>query len=242
MTGFRDRAEAGRRLGELLRDTELVEPIVLALPRGGVPVAFEVARIVDAPLEVFVTRKVGAPGHRELGVGALAEGMDQPLLDAETISSLGIGLDALGAVVAEERDEVARRVRDYRGERPLPAFVGHDVVLVDDGLATGVTAEASLRALAARHPRRLIMAVPVCSRQAAARIGEVAEMVCVACPAQFNAVGEWYDDFRETSDGEVVDLLDQVRVVWGTEATAPVSRISRTAGTGSASANSRSSP
>ncbi len=204
---FRDRRDAGEQLAGRLAQTSPVAPVVLGLPRGGVPVAVEVADRLDAPVDVFVARKVGAPGHEELGIGAIAEGSDQ-LVVTDTAARLGVDREQLDRLAEQARRELCRRVEAYRGDRPLPALDGRDVVLVDDGIATGVTAEAALRALRQRQPRRLILAVPVCSREAAARMAALAdEVVCVLSPATFFAVGEWYDDFAQIGDDEVTDLL-----------------------------------
>lgn len=204
---FRDRRDAGEQLAGRLAQTSPVAPVVLGLPRGGVPVAVEVADRLDAPVDVFVARKVGAPGHEELGIGAIAEGSDQ-LVVTDTAARLGVDREQLDGLAEQARRELCRRVEAYCGDRPLPALDGRDVVLVDDGIATGVTAEAALRALRQRQPRRLILAVPVCSREAAGRMAALAdEVVWVLSPATFFAVGEWYDDFAQIGDDEVTDLL-----------------------------------
>lgn len=155
---------------------ELHDPIVLALPRGGVPVAFEVADALGAPLDVFVARKVGAPGHPEYGIGAIAEGGGQ-VADEVSLRRLRLSMAEFERLVEAERAELTRRVRDYRGDRALPAFDGRDVVLVDDGLATGVTADAALRALRAQSPRRLVLAAPTCAPEAVARLRGTADEV-----------------------------------------------------------------
>ena len=203
---FQDRADAGRRLAERLRSLELHAPVVLGLPRGGIPVAAEVSAALGAPLDVLVARKVGMPGHQELGIGAVAEGLDETVV-SDVARQLGVSPDALDALAARERVELERRVQLYRRGRPLPALAGRDVVLVDDGLATGVTAEAGLRALAHPEPSRLVLGVPVCARETAARLADLAEVVCVEAPARFVAVGQWYRDFAQTTDEEVIDLL-----------------------------------
>jgi putative phosphoribosyl transferase len=240
---FRDRRDAGRQLAELLVPLGLTDPVVLALPRGGVPVGAEVARRLQAPLDVFVARKLGAPGRPELGIGALAEaglrgpnveaglrgpnveaglrvpneeaGLRDPnaeigarVVDREGMRHLGITEAQLDALVIAEQAELARRVQAYRGDRALPDLAGRDVVLVDDGLATGVTAQAAVAALRRHRPRRLVLAVPVAApdRVDALRAGGL-EVVCVARPRGFQAVGTWYDRFDQTSDAEVLDLL-----------------------------------
>jgi putative phosphoribosyl transferase len=208
---FRDRAQAGSELARKLQSYQLSDPIVLALPRGGVPVGFKIAAALRAPLEVFVARKVGAPGHEELGIAAIAEGSDE-LVIGEAARQLGIGRHEIEKQAAREREELRRRVSYYRRNRPLPDVAGRDVIVVDDGLATGVTAEAAMRALRQRRPRRLLLAVPVCARDTASRLDRISDdVVCLSSPADFLAVGFWYEDFSQTSDEEVLALLDQAR-------------------------------
>jgi len=208
---FRDRVDAGRRLAQRLAAMELGSPVVLALPRGGVPVAAEIAAEWGAPMDVFVARKVGAPGHEELGIGAVAEGLDGIVM-SDTARQLGIGDREMQQLAARAHRELDRRVALYRGDRSLPELAGRDVVLVDDGLATGVTAEAALRSLRLKEPARLILAVPVCARETATRLGAVAdEVVCAEAPVQFFAVGQWYQNFSQTTDDEVLDLLERGR-------------------------------
>lgn len=203
---FDDRRDAGRRLGERLVGAHLEAPVVLGLPRGGVPVAAEVAAALQAPLDVLVARKVGAPLQPELGIGAIAEGLDRVVLNPEA----GGLVDAaqLAGLVAREQAELERRVQRYRGGRPLTSLEGHDVVVVDDGLATGVTAEAALLAVRRTTPARLWLAAPVCAPATVERLRDRADaVVCVLCPAGLGAIGAWYEDFTQTTDEEVVAAL-----------------------------------
>lgn len=206
---FRDRTDAGRQLAERLQGRPFTSPVVLGLPRGGLPVAAEVAATLGATLDVFVARKIGAPGHEELAIGAVAEGLDEPLL-SDIARGLRLGPDELRMLADRARGELARRVVSYRGNRSLPEMAGRDVVLVDDGMATGMTARAALRALRVHHPARLVLAVPVCPPDAPWRMaGEVDEMVYVEAPSEFWAVGQCYRDFTQVTDREVRALLDR---------------------------------
>ena len=208
---FRDRVEAGRRLAsELvqrlphLRDED---PIVLAIPRGGVPVGYEVARAIEAPLDLFIARKLGAPGHEELGIGAVAPGGTR-FLDADAIRMLDVTDAYIEEVTRKELAELERRLRRFRGDRPPPRIEDRSVILVDDGLATGVTALASLTALRLQHPRRLVFGAPVCSAEGAQAVARQADdVICVAVPDRFFGVGAWYHDFTQTTDEEVMELL-----------------------------------
>jgi putative phosphoribosyl transferase len=167
----------------------------------------EVAVALDAPLEVFVARKIGAPGHEELGIGAIAEGWDGVVV-GEAAGALGIRATELRVLAQREQAELERRIERYRRGQPLPELEGRDVILVDDGLATGATAEAALLALRERHPARLILAAPVCAPETAQRLRVLAdEVVCLAAPLHFGAVGAWYEEFAPTSDAEVLELL-----------------------------------
>jgi len=208
---FRDREDAGHRLAERLTGLELHRPVVLALPRGGVPVAAPVAAALGAPLDVFVARKVGAPGHPEFGIGAIAEGSDEVVSSADA-ARVGVSPKQMDSLAAAQREELERRVRRYRGDRELPELDDRDVVLVDDGLATGVTAEAALRSLRRLGARRLVLAIPVCAPDSAERLMSVADTVlCLECPPNFAAVGYWYENFDQTTDDEVLALLDRGR-------------------------------
>jgi putative phosphoribosyl transferase len=215
MLPFPDRRYAGRLLGARLADepgilTDNNDPervVVLALPRGGVPVASEIAAYLDAPMDVLVTRKIGYPPAPELGVGAIAEG-GEPVYDTELLSRLGLRAENLTAVVESERAELARRVQVYRGGRPPPDVAGQCVILADDGLATGVTARAALRALRARGADRTVLAVPVGPPSTAeAMRAEADGVVILAAPEEFNSVGEWYVSFGQLTDADVLEIL-----------------------------------
>ena len=204
---FADRRDAGRRLADLLVDWELQAPVVLALPRGGVPVAFEVATRLAAPLEVLVARKIGAPRQPELGVGAIAEG-GVTVFDDVTLLALRLTRDAMRPVVEREEAELRRRVQRYRGSRQPLELAGRTAIVVDDGLATGVTARAALRSVRARGAVHLLLAVPVGPPSAPAfMIPDADDVVMVERPEHLSAVGQWYSDFTQTSDDEVVALL-----------------------------------
>ena len=209
---FRDRTQAGRRLAEDLLDyAERDDVLVLALPRGGVPVGFEVARALGAPLDVFVVRKLGLPWHEELAMGAIASGGVR-LLNDEVVASTGVSDEDIERVTAVERQELARRERRYRGDRAFPDVRGKTVILVDDGLATGFTMRAAVAALRQEGPARVVVAVPVAAADTCDAFRSVAdEIVCAATPEPFYAVGMWYDDFSQTSDEEVHDLLERAR-------------------------------
>ena len=204
---YADRRDAGRALAAEVAGLGLVDPLVLALPRGGVPVAAEVAGALGCAFGVLVARKIGAPRSPELAVGAITEG-GEPWLDEALLRRLGLSADDLADTVEQERAELARRVQHYRGDRPLPELFGRQVVLVDDGLATGATARSALRTLRRGQPARLVLAVPVCAPQSAqALTSEADDVVCALQPSGFRAVGEWYDRFEPTSDAEVLSLL-----------------------------------
>ncbi len=211
---FRDREEAGRRLGARLAGLRGEAPVVLALPRGGVPVAFEVARALGAPLEVLVARKLGAPGNPEYALGAIAEG-GALVLDDVAVAEAGAGEAQLAGLLERETAELARRVRAYRGDRPLPPLAGRTAILVDDGIATGRTTLAAVRALRRLEPRRLVVAAPVAAAQTAASLRrEVDELVCLVEPEVFFAVGSWYERFGQTTDDEVRALLERAGFDW----------------------------
>jgi putative phosphoribosyl transferase len=207
---FRDRADAGRRQAEeLTAYAGRPDVLVLALPRGGVPVAYEVARALHAPLDVFLVRKLGLPGHEELAMGAIATG-DVRVLNEDVVRALQIPEEMIDAVAAEEQVELERRERSYRDGRPALDVRGRTVILIDDGLATGTTMRAALAALRQQGPNRLVVAVPVGAATTCAELQDEAdEVVCARTPEPFHAVGLWYDDFAQTTDEEVHDLLER---------------------------------
>ena len=209
---FRDRADAGRhllsRLGAYHGRPDVV---VLGLPRGGIPVGYEVARGLGAPLDVFVVRKLGVPGQEELAMGAIATGGVR-VVNRDVVDALHIAPDVLDRAAAQELRELERRERSYRGDRPEPPVEGRTVILVDDGLATGSTMRAAVQALRQQRPARIVVAVPVAAFATCEELRrEVEEVVCFATPEPFMAVGRFYDDFSQTTDEEVHDLLASAR-------------------------------
>jgi predicted phosphoribosyltransferase len=209
---FHDRHDAGRRLAaELGRYAGRNDVVVLALPRGGIPVGYEVAQALGAPLDVFVVRKLGLPGYEELAIGAIASGGARVLND-DVVRMYRVSKDQLDDVTRMEQAELERRERRYRGERPFPDLAAKAVILVDDGLATGATMRAAVEALRHENPARVIVAVPVSSPDTCEQFREIAdEIVCAVTPEPFYAVGLWYEDFSQTTDEEVHDLLERAR-------------------------------
>jgi putative phosphoribosyl transferase len=206
---FFDRQDAGRRLGAALSHLAGEHPVVLGLPRGGVVVAAEVAKVLGAPLDVIVVRKLGVPGHEELAMGALAEGGTMVLND-DLVRRLGIGRSDLDAVRLREEAEMARRLAAFRGDRPALDLANRTVIVVDDGIATGSTARAALEDVRRRRAARVVLAVPVGAAESLASVATAAdEVVSLLRPSELWAVGQWYRDFSQTSDHEVVALLDQ---------------------------------
>ena len=209
---YSNRSEAGKFLAALLTSyADRADVLVLALPRGGVPVAFEVAKELRAPLDIFLVRKLGLPGHEEFAIGAIATGGVRVLND-DVVDYLGISDDVIDSIAAKELRELERRERAYRGDRREPNVRGKTVVLVDDGLATGSTMRAAASALRQQAPARIVVAVPVSAPQTCDeyRMG-VDEIICAATPKRFYGVGRWYRDFSQTSDDEVRELLKRSR-------------------------------
>jgi putative phosphoribosyl transferase len=203
---FVDRADAGRRLGAKLMGRHLENPLVLALPRGGVEVGFEVALALHAPLDVMPARKLGAISQPELAIGAIAP--DAAILNDRIIAELGLQQEDIDREIAEQRVEMERQAALFRSGRPPLDLAGKTVILVDDGLATGATASAAIASVRHHHPHRVILAVPVGARDTAARLQQEAdEVLCLETPWDFRAVGQWYEDFNQTPDELVIELL-----------------------------------
>ena len=205
---FRNRREAGRLLAaKLAAYAKRPETLVLALPRGGVPVAYEVAQALEAPLDVFLVRKLGVPGHEEFAMGAIATGGVR-VINQDVVRGLRIPPAMIDAVAAREQRELERRERLYRGDRPAPDVRGRTVILVDDGLATGATMYAAVKALKQQGAGRVVVAVPIAPPETCDQLREVVDdIVCAITPEPFHAVGLWYEDFSQTTDDEVRDLL-----------------------------------
>lgn len=209
---FRNRTEAGQELARRLRDMRLPDPVVLALPRGGVPVGYEVAKALGAPLDVILVRKIGAPGHEEYGIGAVVDGSaPKTVIDEATARMVGATPDYIERKVAQELELIESRREAYRTGPPL-ALKGRTAILVDDGIATGNTVMVALQALSAAAPARVVLAVPVAPRDTLNRLRSFCdEIVCLAVPEPFHAVGAHYSDFGQTTDAEVVQLLASAR-------------------------------
>ena len=215
---YRNRSAAGRHLAtRLLSYANRDDVLVLALPRGGVPVAFEVAKALHAPLDIFLVRKLGVPGHEELAMGAIATGGVR-VLNNDTVDYLGIPATVIDSITAIELRELERREIAYRGNRPEPDVRGKTVILVDDGLATGSTMRAATEALRQQQPARIVVAVPVSAPQTCDeyRMG-ADEIVCAVTPEPFYGVGMWYEDFSQTTDHEVRQLLEEARTAYESE-------------------------
>lgn len=207
---FQNRSEAGARLAQALQTfAGRADVLILALPRGGVPVGFEVAKALGAPLEVMPVRKLGLPGHEEFAMGALAGG-GVVVLQPDVLSQFGVSQERLDEVIRRESAELSRRESLYRGPRPPPLLQGKVAILVDDGLATGYTMRAAVAAVRRHLPARLVVAVPVGAKDSCDALRrEADEVICLEIPEPFYAVGLWYKDFGQTSDQEVIDLLQQ---------------------------------
>jgi putative phosphoribosyl transferase len=212
---FHDRRDAGSRLATALARFKEDKPVILALPRGGVPVAFEVARALEAQLDLLLVRKIGAPGHQELAIGAVVDGKDpQLVLNHEIIAHAGLPPGYIEAEQKRQLAEIDRRRQLYRGSEPPAEIKGRTVIVIDDGIATGATMKAGLRGVRQSAPRRLVLAVPVAPPEALQDLAkECDEIVCLSAPEWFNAVGSHYADFTQTSDEEVMALLAQARAL-----------------------------
>lgn len=209
---FRDKTEAGRILADRLAAyANYPDTMVLALPRGGVPVAFEVAEALNLPLDIFVVRKLGLPGHEEFAIGAIASGGAR-VLNQDLIRQLSLSDEIIEHIVAREQRELERRERTYRGQRPMLDVRDRTIIIVDDGLATGSSMRAAIAALRQKRPAKLIVAVPVGARMTCSELEALAdEVICLETPENFSAVGLWYRDFSQTTDEEVIDLLERNR-------------------------------
>jgi putative phosphoribosyl transferase len=209
---FRDREHAGQKLAEKLTEyADCGDVLILALPRGGVPVAYEVAKALIAPLDVFLVRKLGVPGHEELAMGAIASGGTR-VLNETVVGPLHIPAEVIDAVAEKEERELLRREREYRNSLPPLQISGHTVILVDDGLATGATMRAAAQAIKKLEPRRLVIAVPVSAPETCDELeAEADAIICATMPQPFYGVGMWYRDFSQTSDQEVKELLESNR-------------------------------
>lgn len=206
---FENRQDAGIRLAAGLAKYKEKQPIIVALPRGGVPVGFKIAKILHAPLEIVVARKIGAPRNPEFGIGGIAEG-NVYVLDEPTVRLLKISKKELADVINKEKEELKRRVTLYRNDKPLPSLKNRTVILVDDGLATGVTARAAIAGIKKRKPKQIIFASPVCAYDTARELRNVVDaVICITTPIDFTSVGAWYKSFEQTTDEEVIELLKQ---------------------------------
>ncbi|WP_046862139.1 phosphoribosyltransferase [Microvirga massiliensis] len=211
---FADRADAGRQLARRLLPYKSANPVVLALPRGGVPVAFEVARVLEAPLDLVLVRKIGAPGHLEFGLGAVVDGAHPEIvLNEEAMDQIDVSPRYIEEEAARQLQEIERRRQHYLAGRSPIDVQGRMAIVIDDGIATGGTVRAALKGLARAHPARLVLAVPVAPRDTIARLQDEAdEVICLMTPEPFYAVGAHFADFTQTTDEEVIDLLNRARL------------------------------
>lgn len=208
---FENRNEAGKKLGSELLKYRKENPYILAMPRGGAPIGFEVAEVLHAPLDVLVVGKIGLSSNPEYGIGAIAEGGIK-VLDSTAISVLGIDEDEINDTVELEEKELKRRVEIYRDGKPLPNLKGRTAILVDDGMATGMTAKAAIEVARKLNPKKVVLAMPVCALDTVEGFKKLAdEVICLATPFEFMAVGLWYRDFAQISDEEVVNLLKEAQ-------------------------------
>lgn len=212
MVLFHDRRDAGKRLAQkLIQYANRPDVIVLGLPRGGVPVAYEVAQVLHAPLDVFIVRKLGLPGQEELAIGAIASGGVR-VLNNDIIRELNLPKALIDHVAQRELQELERRERLYRGDHPAPPVRDHTVILIDDGLATGASMRAAVAGLRAQNPKRIVVAVPIAAPETCdAFQNEVDEIVCAVTPEPFYGVGRWYEDFSQTTDEEVQRFVEEIR-------------------------------
>lgn len=208
---FENRQEAGKKLATGLYKYREESPFVLSLPRGGVPIGYEIAEVLHAPLDILVVRKIGLSGNREFGIGAIAEGGVR-VLDKTTIEVLGIDEEEIEDTIELEEEELKRRVRIYRGGRFLSNLQGKTIILADDGMATGITAKAAIESVKKLNPKKIVLVSPVCALDTVESLRKlVDEVICLAMPFDFMAVGAWYKNFTQVSDEEVVDLLKKAR-------------------------------
>jgi putative phosphoribosyl transferase len=208
---FTDRHEAGLLLSSAVKELQLKQPIIIALPRGGVPIGYEITQALHASLTVIVARKIGAPMRPEFGIGAIAEG-DIRVLDQDIIHRLGVSQDKLRELIEKEKEELKRRVGLYRNGEPLPKLEKRTIILVDDGVATGITAQAAIIAIKKQKPKQIIFASPVCSSDTVQELRQLVDVViCLKTPVDFTAVGVWYEYFEAVTDDEVIHFLQRAR-------------------------------
>lgn len=206
---FKNREEAGLELAQKLIAKRIENPFVLALPRGGLPIGLIISQKLNCPLGVIVARKLTSPHNPEFGIGAIAE-KGTLILDENTINYLNISPKELAVIIAAEKKELKRRLQQYRQNKPLPSLKGKTLILVDDGLATGVTAQAAINSAQKLHPQKIMIAIPVGSRETIQELKKaVDQLICLQTPRNFNAVGQWYQDFHQVSDSEVATILNQ---------------------------------